>query len=161
MKIIRFLKNSDKYISTTILLFLLVLTLLQIILRTVFNMPFIGVEELLRYLFIAAVFMGLSYSVKNEGHIRLEGLQRHLSPNYSAIVELIIQFSSVIVFSIITFSAIISTIHNFQNVTPTLSIPFWLFFFPTITGFGMLSLVHISIFLKKFKELYRRKNQEI
>ena len=107
MKIIRFLKNNDKYISAAILLFLLILTLLQIIWRTIFNMPFIGVEELLRYLFIAAVFMGLSYSVRNDGHIRLEGLQRHLSPGFSAIAELIIQFSSLIVFSIITFSAII------------------------------------------------------
>ena len=110
-------------------------------------------------MFIAVVFLGLSFSVKQDGHIVLEVVRKYVSPKLNFYIEIVIHFSGIIVFSIITCSAIITTIKNFRNVTPTLSIPFWLFFLPTILGFCLLSIVHVNALIGIIKESKSGKNK--
>lgn len=53
----------------------LILTLMVaggVIARRVFNTPFLFVEELSGYLVLAIVFLGLAYTMKADGHIRIE-----------------------------------------------------------------------------------------
>ena len=52
------IKNLDRTICSLILFLLIIITVLQIILRSLFNIPFVGVEELSRYFFIAFVETG-------------------------------------------------------------------------------------------------------
>ncbi len=144
--------TSDKYISTAILFVIMLITIIQIVLRTIFNIPFVGVEELSRYLFISFVFLGLSYYNRIDGHIKLEGLQKNFPLKIKRIIGILIHVSSVIVFGIITFSAIYTSFTNYQSTTQTIAIPFWLFFLPTIIGFGLLTAEEINILMKEFKK---------
>ncbi len=152
MKIISKIRSSDKYISTTILAVIMVMTIVQIMLRSFFNIPLVGIEELSRYLFIAFVFLGLSYYNRVDGHIKLEGLQKNFPLKIKRIMGIIIHASSVIVFSVIFFSATYTSLTNYNSTTPTLAIPFWLFFLPTIVGFGLLTVEEIVILIKECKK---------
>jgi len=146
------LKNSDQFLSMLILFCILVITLVQIILRSVFNIPFVGVEELSRYLFIAFVFMGLSYSYRMDGHIKLEGIGKYFPGKVKKTIDLSIEILSVFVFAIIAFSAIYTMTTNYKSTTPTISIPFWIFFLPTILGFTLLTAEHLKKAYKILKK---------
>ena len=146
------IRASDKYISTTILFAIMGITIVQIVLRTVFNIPLVGVEELSRYLFISFVFFGLSYYNRVDGHIKLEGLQKNFPLKLKRVIGILIHLSSVIVFGIITFSAAYTSFTNYNSTTPTLSIPFWLFFLPIIIGFSLLTMEEINILFKEIKK---------
>ncbi len=146
------IRASEKYISATILFAIMLITLIQIVMRAFFNVPLVGVEELSRYLFIAFVFLGLSYYNRVDGHIKLEGLQKNFPLKLKRVIGILIHLSSVIVFAIITFSAAYTSLSNYLSTTPTLSIPFWLFFLPTIIGFSMLTMEEINILFKEIKK---------
>lgn len=152
MKILGKIRASDKYISAAILAAIMLITIVQIILRAVFNIPLIGVEELSRYLFISFIFLGLSYYNRIDGHIKLEGLQKNFPLKVKRIIGIVIHVSSVIIFGIITYSAVYTCLTNYESATPTLSIPFWLFFLPTIVGFGLLTFEEIIVLIKEFNK---------
>ena len=145
------IKHGDKSLSMLILFGVLLITLVQIILRSIFDIPLVGVEELSRYLFIAFVFMGLSYSFRMDGHIKLEGIGKYFPEKVKKLIEITIDILSVFVFAIISFSAIYTTISNYKSTTPTISIPFWIFFLPTILGFILLTIEHIKKVYKTLK----------
>ena len=138
----KILKRIDRDLTAIILFALFIITLLQIILRSLFDIPLIGVEELLRYLFISFIFLGLPYYFRIGGHIRLEGLQKLLPQKIAHSIEIVIKVSSILVFGSIFFSAVYTTLTNYNSTTPTLSLPFWLFFLPAIIGFGILTIEH-------------------
>ncbi len=146
------IRSSDKYISTTILFVIMLITIVQIIMRAFFNIPLVGVEELSRFLFIAFIFLGLSYYSRVDGHIKLEGLQKNFSLKVKRTIGIIIHVSSIIVFGIIAFSAIYTSFTNYKSTTPTLAIPFWLFFLPTIVGFSLLTAEEIIILFREYKK---------
>ncbi len=151
MKILQKIRNSDRILSTLILFSILIIMIVQIVLRSIFNILFVGVEELSRYLFISVVFMGLPYYYRIDGHIKLEGIQKYLPQKIRMIIDIIIQILSFFVFAIIAFSALYTTLTNYNSATPTISIPFWLFFLPTILGFTLLSIEHLNILIKTIK----------
>jgi len=41
---------------------------------------------------------------------------------------------------------------NYKSTTPTISIPFWIFFLPTILGFTLLTAEHLKKVYKIFKK---------
>lgn len=146
--------NIDKHLSTWILFSIMFITLLQIVVRAVFDFPFIGVEELSRYLFISFVFLGLSYYCRIDGHIKLAGIHSFLPVKFQKLLKVLIQVSGVLVFSIIAYSALQTTYTNYSSSTPTIGIPFWLFFMPTILGFLLLSILELKILIDIFKKEY-------
>ncbi|MFW5872431.1 MAG: TRAP transporter small permease [bacterium] len=145
-------KDKDGILSSLILYAILIISLTQIVLRTVLNLPLTGVEELLRYLFISLIFIGLPYYFRKNGHIRLEGMHKFFPASLNNALEMIIKISGVLVFVIISFSAIYTMITNFKSITPTISMPFWLFFLPTIIGFVLVTIEHIKELIKSLKK---------
>ena len=56
--------------------------------------------------------------------------------------------SAILVFGLFAAASIITTTKNQGNVTPTLAIPFTLFFLPTMTGFTLLTLEYVIRLIK-------------
>jgi TRAP-type C4-dicarboxylate transport system permease small subunit len=150
MKRIRYSEGFGS-LSSIILCLIIILTIIQIFLRAVLNIPFTGVEELSRYLFISVIFLGLPYSFRLDGHIKLEGIQKYFPSGIRHTIELLIHVSGILVFSVISFSAIYTVSSNYDSETPTIGIPFWLFFMPTMMGFLLLTFEHIQTLVYSFK----------
>ncbi|MFC1761446.1 TRAP transporter small permease [Planctomycetota bacterium] len=149
-KMVGKLRQCDRFISTLILFGIMIIALVQIALRSLFNIPMVGVEELSRYLFIAFVFLGLPYAYRMDGHIKLTGIRQYLPDRFKKTIDISIEASSFIVFAIIAFSSIYTTVTNYQSATLTLAIPFWLFFLPTCVGFTLLAIEHLNILIQTF-----------
>ena len=79
------LKKCWDHFEETILVYsyLLVVPLLfvQVVSRYVFNHSLSWSEELARYIFIWQVWLGSSYCVKENRHIRIDIFTEHLSPH--------------------------------------------------------------------------------
>jgi TRAP-type C4-dicarboxylate transport system permease small subunit len=151
-KIVSKIRASNKYISAILLAAIMLITIAQILMRSIFDIPLVGIEELSRFLFISFIFLGLSYYNRIDGHIKLEGLQKNFPLKIKRIIGIIIHVSSAVVFGIITFSAVYTSLTNYNSSTQTLAIPFWLFFLPTIVGFALLTVEEIIILIDKCKK---------
>ena len=71
----------------------------QIFMRYVVNMPLIWSEELARYLFVWATFVGASYGVRNKIHISMELLYVRFPRKLKLAVTLITTTVSILVFA--------------------------------------------------------------
>ncbi len=154
MKIGQFIRNTDKFLATLILYMLLITTVAQVIMRSVFSLPLIGAEELARYFFICIVFIALPYTTRSGGLIRLKGFQSLFPKRLKYILRIISYGFGIAVFGIIAASSISSTLNNIGNQTPTLALPFWLFFLPTMVGFSLLTIEYIVLLINFLKRPY-------
>jgi len=66
--------NIEKIICNWLLAIMLIILTSQVVLRYIFHNPLSWSEELSRYLFVWFVFMGMSYAVLENAHIKVESL---------------------------------------------------------------------------------------
>lgn len=148
MNIWKCVRNLDKYLGTFILFSMVILVVTQVTMRTVFSYPLIGPEELARYFLICIVFFSMSYTARSSGHIRMDELHAFLPQTIRRFLQFLICVSAILVFGLFAAASIITTTKNQGNVTPTLAIPFTIFFLPTMTGFTLLTLEYIIRLIK-------------
>jgi TRAP-type C4-dicarboxylate transport system permease small subunit len=145
------LRTTCRLLSVAALFVIIVITLFQITIRWLFDIPLTGIEEFSRFLFVAFIFLGLPYYYRHDGHIRLSGIRNMLTGRNARLMEITVQFFCVLAFSIIFASAVYTTSTNYGSTTPTIAIPFWIFFTPIILGFGLLVAEHIIDLAKIIK----------
>ncbi len=136
-------KLSDPLValSTLVLFVLITLTMSQVILRTIFNYPLIGAEELARYFLICIVFLGTPIAAKERIHISMLEIQSKLPPKFRIVLEGIIEVTWLVVFGFLTVSVSTALVHNINNRTVNLGIPSYVFLAPTLIGFFMTAVV--------------------
>jgi TRAP-type C4-dicarboxylate transport system permease small subunit len=139
MKIAHIVRNTDRNMATVSLGLLVLLVFAQVVMRVVFLAPLVGAEEFVRYLLIWVVFIGMPYTTRYGDQIKMEELQSFMPKWIRYPVRFLSITSAIITFGIVAFASIVTTLHNLQNTTATLSIPFWIFFFPTVLGFILVT----------------------
>lgn len=146
------IRNTDMYIATLCLVSLTLLVVAQVVMRVFFLAPLIGAEELVRYLLICVVFIGAPYAARNGGHIRMEEIQMWLPFRIRYALRFLAFFSAVIAFGIVSYASILTLLKNLNNRTATLSMPFWIFIFPTVLGFILLTVEYTVLFIGFLKK---------
>ena len=149
MKLWRMVTAVDRYLGVVFLLSLIFLVLLDTLLRAIHLAPFVGTIELVRCFLICSVFITLRYVASEDGHIRMDEVMSYFPSSVQTVVKVVWHLAAVAAFGLITASAISSTIHNARDTTPTLEIPFILFFLPTTIGF-FLATIQYAVTLAGF-----------
>jgi TRAP-type C4-dicarboxylate transport system permease small subunit len=117
------------------LLFLLIATpLTQIVMRSVFNVPMAGAEELARYFLISLTFIAAPLVTFSGGQIRMEEIQAMIPARPRWGLQLLIELAGIALFALIFVAAVVTTRNNLTNQTATLEMPFWLFMLPLTLG---------------------------
>lgn len=128
---------------TVLLLFGLVLVpSLQIVMRTL-GVPFIGSEELTRFLLICLVFTGFPLVVATGENIVMGEFKAAMPPAAQRAVNLAISAAAVAVSLFVAYATWRTAFQYLSNATPTLKIPFWVFLSATFVGFAGAALVHL------------------
>jgi TRAP-type C4-dicarboxylate transport system permease small subunit len=127
-------RKAFRFLSVAMLTLVIVLPALQIVLREVTQTPFIGAAELARFMLICTVFIAFPYVVSSGANIRMEEIQLALPDIIVRWLRPLISFLGVVGFAIIAYSTYIATISNLNNATPTLGIPYYIFFSTTFLG---------------------------
>jgi TRAP-type C4-dicarboxylate transport system permease small subunit len=119
----------------------------------VIGVSFIGAEELTRFTLICLVFITLPYVVASGSNIRLEELIQFLPRPALRAIHIVIATSAGIVFGIAAASVAVAMLRNLNNATPTLGIPYWIFFSAAFLG---LLLAGVESLLQAWKAVQRR-----
>ena len=123
------LKRCWDHFEETILVYsyLLIVPLLtvQVVARYVFNHSISWSEELARYVFIWQIWLGSSYCVKENRHIRIDIFTNHLSEKVRQIYEIVITVISIVfcVFLIYKGGQVVMMIANLHQTSPALKLP--------------------------------------
>lgn len=131
------IRNAFRYVSVAMLVLMLILPALQVVLRQIFQAPFIGSEELTRFMLIGVVFVALPYVVASGAAIRMEEILSLFGRWGRATVGVVISATAVVGFGVAAVAVAVATLRNLDNATPTLGIPYWVFFSAAQLGFGM------------------------
>lgn len=120
----------------------------QVVMRNVFALPFIGAEELTRFLLICLIFCAYPLVVQNGENIVMGEIKAALPAKIRGIINVTISISAICITGFLAWVTATTISKNLNNATPTLGIPFWLFLGATLFGFAGAVLVHI-IHLRK------------
>jgi len=130
---------------------LITLVVVDVSIRSLSLQPFIGTIELVRCCLIWSVFISLRYTTREGGHIRMGELMTLFSDRVQYVIGIIWRISAVLVFGIVSISAVISTSRNLYSTTEALELPYLIFFFPTIVGFILVTIQYFIILIEFIK----------
>ena len=132
------LRRLIRWISLALLFLLIATPLAQIIMRSIFNVPMSGAEELARYFLICLTFLAAPLVTFSGGQIRMEEFQALIPPKPRWGLQLVIEMAGIATFAMIAVAAVVTISKNMQNQTATLEMPFWLFMAPLALGATLL-----------------------
>lgn len=133
MPVWRLLQTICLIISVIALGGLVVLPSVQIVLRSI-NMPFIGAEEVTRYLLIVATFIVVPVVTAESAQIKMDDFIRILPVRALRVWRAVIAAVSAGCFALVVTAIVQSIDITMGSRTPTVGIPFWLFNAPALVG---------------------------
>ena len=134
------LRAGLRWLSFALLALLILTPLAQILMRSVFNVPMAGAEELTRYFLICAVFVAAPLVTRDGGQIAMEEMQALVPARPRWWLQMLIEVSGIAFFGLMAAAAVVTTANNLRNQTATLEMPFWLFMAPLALGMALLAV---------------------
>lgn len=150
------LRSVLRWTCLALLGLLIATPLAQIVMRSVFNVPMSGAEELARYFLICLVFLGAPLVTLAGGQIGMEEFQARIPPRPRWWLQLAIELAGIGLFLLLAVAAVVTIRNNLTNQTATLEMPFWLFMAPLALGAPLLALETGA----KLVHTWRRKRPE-
>ena len=130
-------------LTILILLALVFLPFSQVVSRNLFNMAFVGSEELSRFILICLVFLGYPLVVAGNENIVMAELRRALPRPLGRALGRLIDLSAIAVTGLLAYATLVTIMRNLDNATPTLKLPFWIFLSAAGLAFLGALLVHL------------------
>lgn len=122
---------------------LVLVPMAQVVMRGVFTLPFIGAEELTRFLLICLVFCAYPLVVEHGENIVMGEFKAAMPRPVRAVVNVTISFTAIAVTAFIAYVTAANISKNLMNATPTLGIPFAIFLGAALFGFAAATIVHL------------------
>ena len=145
------LRAGVRWASLALLFLLIATPLAQIVMRSIFNVPMAGAEELARYFLICLTFLAASHVTAIGGQIRMEEFQAMVPAVPRWLLQLAIELAGIAFFALLAVAAVVTIANNLQNQTATLEMPFWLFMGPLALGALLLSIETLAALVHTFR----------
>ena len=142
------LRKAMRRAGVVLLFVMIALPALQVFLRAVVGSPFVGAEELARFMLICVVFITLPYVVSSGSSIRMEEFLCALPRTLQRPLRVLGAGLATVAFGIAAWSVAIATLRNLDNATPTLGIPYWVFFSAAFLGLFVAAVESAVQFVK-------------
>ncbi len=141
-----------------ILALMVTLISLDVILRYFFNRPIKGSYELVEFMLVVLVYLGLAYTQTKKGHISITLFSDKLSPAQLAVVHSATNLSCVGIFSIISWRCVLQAQVLWENETASgvLFIPNFPFMWVVVVGSVLLSLVFLKDFIESLDAVLKK-----
>lgn len=102
------------YISTGLLLVMLLLGTADVLGRYLFNNPITGTQEIFEILLPGIVLLGWAYAQRVKSHVTVDIIYNRFSPRLKAIVGLFITSLAIVITVLIVWQGIVESTANFQ-----------------------------------------------
>lgn len=149
-------------ISTLAILFIMVLTTIDVIFRYILGHPIKGAYEISEILFLGAVFLGLSYTQLHKEHVRVELLVSHIPRGPAFLLESCILLIGLFIYALLFWQgteAFLESVKSGEYRWGLIPIPLWPARLTIPLGALTLCLKLIEEIvtgLRKFKEMGRK-----
>lgn len=121
------LERVEDIILPSIFVLTLILAILQIILRSVFNFGVVWVDPLLRILVLWLGMIGAMYATRKNRHISIDVIKLYLKPHYKQKILRLINFFSSIICLICFYFSVPYLILEYKDGSKAFSqVPLWL-----------------------------------
>lgn len=129
-------RKATRRFGLALLFVMIALPAMQVFLRTILHQPFVGSEELTRFMLICVVFVTLPYVISSGTNIRMGEIAAMLPHVAQRFLLVLGTGLAAAAFGIAAYSVAVATLRNLHNATPSLGIPYWIFF--SVAFFGLL-----------------------
>jgi TRAP-type C4-dicarboxylate transport system permease small subunit len=151
-KIIRHINKVTGSVGMICLAAMMFLTAADVILRYAINKPITGSYELIQFMMVITVSLGLSYTALEKGHVTLDIVTSHLPKRARGIIDSVVGLLGLIMAVLMTWQACIyvTTIQKSQVTSTVLLVPMYPFVAFAAFGLAFFSLVlvlHILEFI--------------
>jgi len=100
------------YIAAALMLVMLVNVFYDAIMRYLFRTGSIAMQEMEWHIFAAVFLFGISYALKEEGHVRVDIIYDGCSPKYQAIVNIVGTFIFLVPLAVLIINGSIWFVHE-------------------------------------------------
>lgn len=140
------MRIAERILTTFVVIIMLALFIVptaQVIMRGVFVLPFIGAEELTRFLLICLIFCAYPLVVLRGENILMGEFKAAMPDRPRRFTNLMISISAIAITGFMAWVTATNISRNLLNATPTLGIPFYIFLGATLFGFAGAAVVHL------------------
>ena len=157
MKAIRWI---DKYLEEVFIAFFLIaivtIMFYMIVMRYVFANAPAWAEELSRYCFVWFTFLGMSYSIKYDLHLKVDIFSS--LPPFKAVFSVLsdIVFFAYIVFMLEPGVNMVMTLRRFGQLSTALELPIYIVYLSLLTGYVLSIFRLLQKYILKLSALLKR-----
>ena len=129
------------YISGGIIIVLMLFTVVDVVLRNVFNAPLKSVYEFTEFVMAAIVFLGIAYTGWTGGHIAVDMFVKWLDQPRWRWITALLAYLGAALFAVIAYRATLETIATIDQVSNRLAWPHYPFRFTVALGCALYAIV--------------------
>lgn len=159
---VKILENIIMYIASLALVIMTLLITVDSIFRYIFNKPIIGVLEITEnILMVAIVYLGLSYTSRGDGHIRIDIFSRKFPDILKRISNTVFNIIALIFFSVIGYQAWKQTVNAIQInqlSSGAVEFPMAPAYFLVVVGAFLLA---IRLLMEAIKQLFKENEEKL
>ena len=127
------------------LMAMVMLTIVDIILRRIFNRPLSSSLELSQVMLVIVVFSSVVYCGIQRSHVRIDALTSRFSPKMQAVLNSITGLFGVLLFSAMGWGSIVLAMDKLANQSVTGILPIPVYPFVLLVAFGSILLALILL----------------
>jgi len=137
-------------VAGAILFLIMILMVVNVIFRTIFNMPFKGVYDLVSIGFVVMICLSFAYCAYNNGHVFVDFILEKFSIKTQKVVMIITNILSFLLFILMSFNMAKYgySVFLFGETSLTIMVPLYPFIYLIAFGLFLLSLVSLRNILK-------------
>ena len=155
MKIIYTLSRLTGYMATGFLGLLMVLTVANVILRDLFNVPIRGTPELSEFMMIIVIFLALAWCAVTRKHVRVDILVSRFPSRVQIILDSITLLITLGIFFIITWQSVLESMVVYDT-TSILRLPHTPFYWIMTVGLALFCLSIVVLVIENIAEARKR-----
>ncbi|KKE79627.1 TRAP transporter small permease [Bacilli bacterium] len=153
MKVIKWLDNNVEQTLLVIFSSIMVISIsLQVFMR-LFGSSLGWSEELARYCFIWLIYIGISYAVKKQRHIKVDVIVLFLKDRVQVILNMIVNiiFLALAIFIIVYGAKIAILLFGWGQTSPGMSVPMGFVYLSAPVGLGLTAIRLLQQLFKQYK----------
>lgn len=145
-----------RVVSCIIFAFIIVVTMVNIIGRTIFNAPISGAVEIIEYGFMLAIAVVMARTGYENKHVSVDLVTMNLGPKGKKAFYIFGALCGVVAFGIIAYLCLMDAIAyttGTSRLTEALHIPYSVLYFIIFAGFALGTLVFLYQLIEAIKDL--------
>jgi len=154
----KIVETASRYVNLVgivILLGMMMLIVVDVFLRYVFNKPVPGSVEVVEFMMGAVVFTGMAYTGIKKGHIGLGFLVSKMPARGQAVVDTFNFSVSTLFFALVSWKSVVQSVvlYRSSQTSSVLGIPAYPFLIVLAVGSGLLALVFLTFTVRSISRV--------